>query len=206
MIYLHILNWCGNTPPHLVLPDFGLEIEKCRLVDGGKVKCYEKDGKINITFSGKDLKPINTIVELQMAGNVMNIEAMEAVPQSLSYRKSISASSNPNPGWKGISFVNNGDWSGLYWSPSKDDKQPWAEIDLGKPEKVSEAVIFEKGNAVKSFEIQFQSEENWKTIYKGKTIGAKAEIKLPEFTARKVRLVLTEFTDTPEIYEITLLP
>ena len=205
MIYLHILNWCGNSP-HLVLPDFGMEIKNCKLVEGGKVKYYKKDGKINITFSGKDLKPINTIVELEMAGDVMNVEAMETEPQSLSYRKNVSASSNPDPRWKGISFVNNGDWSGLYWSPSKVDKRPWAEIDLGKPEKVSEAVIFEKGNVVRSFEIQYKSGENWKTAYRGKTLGAKSEIRLPRFTAREVRLVITESSDTPEIYEITLLP
>jgi len=43
------------------------------------------------------------------------------------------------------------------------------------------------------------------TIYKGTTIGSKAEIELPKTTTQKVRLVLKEHTQLPGIYEIVLL-
>ena len=203
-IYLHILKWYGNSPK-IVIPDLGIEIKSCRLADGGKVKLTKKGGNTIIEFAGKDLQPINTIVELEMVGDVMTIQPMEIGSQSLSYQQKVKASSNPNPNWNGISSINNGDWVGHFWSPAKDDKTPWAEIDLGKPIKVSNAIIYESGKAVKAFELQYLAGETWKTAYKGTTIGSKAEIKLPRFTAQKVRLLLTEFSQVPGIYEIVLL-
>jgi len=182
-----------------------MEIKKCRLPGGGKVKLSKKEGDYIIEFAGKSLQPINTIVEIVMAGNVMDIKPMEIGSQSLSYNQKVNASSNPNPKWNGAASVINGDWVGHEWKPAKEDKKPWVEIDLGKQVKVSSAIIYESGRAVKAFELQFQSGEEWKTAYKGTTIGSKAEVKFPGFTAQKVRLLLTEFSQVPGIYEIVLL-
>ena len=204
VIYLHILKWYGNSP-EIIIPDLGIEIRSCRLSDGSKVNITKKDGRYIIGFSGKRLLPLNTIVEMEMAGNVMEIQPIVIGSQSLSYNKEVKASSIPNPNWNGITSVNNGDWVGNFWSPAKDDKTPWVEIDLGNPEKVSEAIIYESGQAIKAFELQYQTGETWKTIYKGTTIGSKAVIKLPKFTAQKVRLQLTDFSKVPGIYEIVLL-
>jgi alpha-L-fucosidase len=202
-IFLHILKWYGDSP-RIVIPDLGIKIKSCRLADGGKVKLTKQGGNTVIEFAGKDLLPINTIVEIEMDGNVMDVKPMEIGSQSLSYNKIVAASSNPNPDWNGISSINNGDWVGHEWKPAKEDKTPWAEIDLGKPEKVSKAILYESGKAVKTFELQYKSGEVWKSVYKGTTIGSKLEIKLPGFTAQKVRLLLTGFTQVPGIYEIVL--
>jgi len=203
-IFLHILKWSGNSPK-IVIPDLGMEIKGCRLANGGKVKVTKQAGNSVIEFAGKDLLPINTIVEIEMTGNVMDIKPMEISSQSLSFNQKVSASSNPNPKWNGVTSIVNGDWVGHEWKPTKEDKTPWAEIDLGKPVKVSMAIIYESGKAVKEFELQYLSGEVWKTAYKGTTIGSKAEIKFPKFTAQKVRLVLQEFSQVPGIYEIVLL-
>lgn len=203
-IYLHILRWNGNAVK-IVLPDIGMEIKSCRLANGGKVRLTKQGKSYLIEFAGAALPQIDAIVEIEVAGNVMNIEPVEISAQSLSYNKKVSASSNPDPRWKEITSINNGDWSGHSWSPAKEDKIPWAEIDMGKPEKISKAVIYESGQAVKAFELQYQKGETWKTIYKGTTIGSKAEINLSKFTAQKVRLVLKEFSQVPGIYELVLL-
>ncbi len=203
-IYLHVLKWNGNAV-QIALPDFGLEIRNCRLATGGKMKMSRKEGKTILEFSGEVIQPINTIVEIETSGNAMDITPIEISSQSLTYNKKVSASSNPDPKWRGISSINNGDWVGHSWSPAKDDKAPWAEIDLGKPEKLSKAIIYENGNAVKAFEIQYLQGDNWKTVFKGKTIGSRAEIKLPKFTAQRVRLMLKDFTGVPGIYELILM-
>ena len=203
-IFLHILKWSGNSPK-IVIPDLGIKIKKCRLADGGKVKLTKQNGNTIIEFSGENLKPINTIIEIEAAGDVMNIQPMEIKSQSISYNKKVSASSNPNPNWNGISSINNGDWVGHFWMPAKDDKTPWAEIDLGKSEEVSGAIIYESGQAVKGYELQYKTGEVWKTAFKGTTIGSMSEIKFTKFTAQKVRLLLTDFTQIPGIYEIVLL-
>lgn len=208
-IYLHILKWTGKSPK-IIIPDLGLEIKGCRLAQGGKVKLTKLDNGYSIEFSVKDLQPINTIVELELAGNTMNIKPMEISSNSLSYLKPLKASSNPtgqwiNHQWVELSAVTNGDWSGSFWEPEAKDTNPWIEIDLGKPQKIAQAVIYERGNAVKSFEIQYLNGESWKTGYKGKTIGSKTEFKLPGITAQKIRLVLKEFSGVPGIYEVVLI-
>ena len=203
-IYLHILKWYGNSPK-IVIPDLGMEIKSCRLADGGKIKLTKQENGYIIEFDGSELQAINTIIEIEMTSNAMDISPLEIGSQSLSYNQKVKASSNPNPGWKGVSTINNGDWVGRFWMPAKGDKTPWVEIDLGKPVKISKAIIYESGKAVKSFELQYQVGDMWKTMYIGTTIGSKAEIKLPKTTVQKVRLVLKDYSQVPGIYEIVLL-
>ena len=209
MIYLHIFKWIGNAPK-ISIPDLGMEIKSCRLTSGGKVKLTKLDKGYTLEFAVADLQPINTIVELELAGNVMEIAPMEIGSNSLSFMKKVTASSNPtghwsNHQWVEVKSVTNGDWSGAFWEPEAKDEMPWMEIDLGKPEKIANAILYERGAAVKSFELQAQVGDNWKTIGKGTTIGGKCELKLPKTTAQKIRLVLKEYSQVPGIYEIVLL-
>lgn len=206
-IYLHILNWNG-TDPKITIPDLGMKITGCRTADGGNVKLTQLkngSGSFCIEFSRKDLQPINTIIELEVEGNAMEIQPMEISSESLSYGKKVSASTIPSPNWNGASSINNGDWVGHFWKPAEDDKTPWVELDLGKPGKISRAIVYESGTAVKAFELQALVGDKWKTIYKGTTIGSKADIKLPKTTAQKIRLVLKEYSQAPGIYEMVLL-
>lgn len=203
-IYLHILKWFGNSPK-ITIPDFGMQIKNCVLSGGGKVKFTRMNGQYLIEFDGKLLQPINTIVEIEVAGNAMDIKPMDITPQSLSYMKKVSASSNPNPRWTDIKSINNGDWVGAYWQPANDDKAPWAEIDLGKSQKITKAVLYESGQNIKTFELQYKSGNEWKTFYKGTTIGSKAEIRFKRIDAQFIRLVISSFSDTPGLYEILLL-
>jgi alpha-L-fucosidase len=208
-IYLHILKWIG-TDPKITIPGLGMEIKSCRLAHGGKVMLTKLDKGYTIELSKEELQPVNTIVELELSGNVMQIEPMEISSNSLSYMKPLTASTNPkghwsNHQWVELNAVTNGDWSGSFWEPEATDLKPWVEIDLGKPEKISKAILYERGQSVKAFEIQSKAGDQWKTIYKGTTIGSKAEIKLPKTTTQKLRLVLQKYDQTPGIYEIVLL-
>ena len=200
-IYLHLLKWLGDSP-RLIIPDIGMEITGCRLAHGGDVTFKEDDDGYIIEFSEKDLRPVNTIIELTIKGDVMAIQPMEITSQSLSYNKPVKASTNPNPRWRGASSVNNGDWTGHFWRPGEDDEQPWIEIDLGSPEKISKVVIFESGNAINAFEIHYLSGDKWESAYEGQAVENGKVTDIPEFTAQKVRLVLTRFSDVPGIYEL----
>ena len=81
-IYLHILKWVGNSPK-INIPDFGMEIKKCVLAGGGKAKFSKLNGDYIIEFDGRLLQPINTIVEIEVAGNAMDIKPLEILPQSI---------------------------------------------------------------------------------------------------------------------------
>jgi len=209
-VYLHILKWPGSAPK-ITLPDLGIEIKNCKLVQGGNIKLTKSGTNSVLEFSAKDLRPINTIIELEYAGNVMDVAPVESNSFSLSYLKPVNASSNLKGFWSNdhlwveLTAVTNGDWSGSFWKPDLKDKQPWVEVDLGKPEKISQAILYERGTAIKAFELQALVGNQWETISKGKTIGSKLELKLPKTTTQKVRLVLKEFSQLPGIYEVVLL-
>lgn len=208
-IYLHVMKWLGETPK-IIIPDLGTDIKSCRLAHGGNVN-LNKDGAFwIIDFAGSELQPVNTIVELKLAGSAMNIAPMEISSNSLSFQRPITASSNlkghwSNHQWVDLKAVNNGDWSGAFWEPEGNDKEPWVELDLGEQKKVTKAIIYERGTAVSAFEIQAEEGEQWKTVYTGTAIGNKAEMEIPGTEAQKFRLVLKGFSGVPGIYEIVLL-
>jgi alpha-L-fucosidase len=208
-IYLHILKWFGNSPK-ITLPDFGMKIMKCSLAGGGSAKFSIQNGEYTIEFDGKLLQPINTIVEIEVAGNAMEIKPMEIAPHSLSFMKKVNASSNSVPRWINFQWmdlksINNGDWSGAFWQPAENDKAPWVEIDLGKTQRLTKTVLFESGKNIKTFELQYKSGNDWKTFYNGTTIGPNAEIVFKPIEAQIIRLVISSFSGAPGIYEIMLL-
>ncbi len=203
-IYLHLLKWHGGSP-QIVIPGIEMEITDCRLIDGGEITCKKQNDGYLIQLTTEELKPVNTIIELTVDGNAMEIPVMEIQSQSLSYNKPVKASTNPNPHWRDAKSVNDGDWVGHFWTPAKDDKTPWVEIDLGQAEKISEVIIFESGKVVEAYEIQYLSGNKWETAHKGKTIEDGKTIKLPNVTAQNIRLVLTGFSAIPGIYEMIIL-
>ncbi|MDR1813586.1 MAG: alpha-L-fucosidase [Tannerella sp.] len=76
MIYLHILKWDDAKKVKITLPVFGdAKIVSCNLAGGGKLKV----NKNVIEFSAKELKPIDTIVEIELDGDAMSIAPIDAV-------------------------------------------------------------------------------------------------------------------------------
>jgi alpha-L-fucosidase len=204
-IYLHILAWNGNKPI-LILPDLGIPIKKCSLMNGGKIKLFKKENSYVIEFSSKYLNSTNTIIDLEMERDIMDLPVFDTVSQSLIYNKKATASSEPDVEWHGVKYVCNGDWTGLGWYPDKNDNKPWIEFDLEQKKKVSKMIIYEATeNAVKQFEVQCFVDSRWKTIYKGEGIGEKMEIKLPPTMTSKIKIVFSKISSRPEIAEIIVL-
>jgi alpha-L-fucosidase len=203
-IYLHILNWIG-TNRNLKVPTLHAEILDCTLLTGGEIAFTKEDGYYNFEFSENSLNSLNTIIEITLDKNVMDVEPLEAKPQVISFNKPVTASSNPDPRFNDKSSVNNGNWVGSFWKPAEDDKNPWIEIDLENEELISNVIIYESGIAITAFELQYKSGGKWKTIHKGDLIGKKAEINLPPTKLQNFRLAINKFSDVPGIYEIILL-
>jgi alpha-L-fucosidase len=208
-VYLHILKWSGRSP-RIIIPDIGIGLKSVVLAGGEKADFRKINGSYVIEFDGKKLKPINTIIEAEYAGNIMNVKPMNIIPQSFSYMKKVTSSSNQKAQWIShqwvdLKAINNGDWSGSFWQSADDDKTPWVEFDLGKPEKISKAILYESGNNVRSYELQYKSGDTWKTFYKGTTMGPRAEVVFKPVEARTIRLLIGSYTGTLQIYEVMLL-
>lgn len=203
-IYLHLLKWMGDSPV-LRIPDIGVEIESCRLAGGDEIELERQDDGYLIRVPQNAIQPINTIIELKAAGDVMDAAPLDIPSQSLTYQREVKASSEPNRHWRGVASVNNGDWVGHSWTPAGDDETPWVEFTLDEPREISKFLIFENGTAVNAFEIQCQEGDEWKTVYKGEKISSGELTALPDpQTAQKVRVVFTGTSKAPGIYEIML--
>jgi len=77
-----------------------------------------------------------------------------------------------------------------FWEPKANDKQPWLEVDLGKPKTFTGVGVRELYGQVRGFEIQAFVGGKWKTIHKGDTLDDFfVHLKKP-VTARRVRIVI----------------
>lgn len=207
-IYLHLLNLPGVSPK-IVLPGIGKEVTSCKMIGGGPLKYTTENNQIVIEFGNELVRPVNTIIEMEVAGSAMDIAPMDVKPISLSFMKPVTGSSNLKPHWSDhqwvdIKSVTNGDWSGDFWHPEENDSIPWVGIDLGTVQPVNCAVLYERGENIKAYEFQYKSGNGWITLYKGTTIGEKAGIEFPETRLQQLRLVIQEFAGKPGIYEIVL--
>lgn len=203
-IYIHLLQWFGDSAT-LVIPDFGMRINACRLVTGGKLNYKYENGHHLFHVPPDVLDPLNTIIEIEVDGNALDIDPLQVPAQAISFGKAVSASSNPNPHWHNETAVVNGDWVGHYWIPDETDSKPWIEIDFGQKEKISKAIIYESSNAIEAFELQYRRENEWITIHRGKKIGEKVLVEFPAIETKSVRLLITAFSQPPGIYEMILL-
>lgn len=78
-IYLHILRW-DLKKVKITLPALdGAKIKSCRLVDGGKVKLTNRGVNYLIEFASKELKPIDTIVEIELEDSAMSLSPVDDI-------------------------------------------------------------------------------------------------------------------------------
>jgi alpha-L-fucosidase len=209
-VYLHVLRWAGGTKV-ITLPDINIPIEKVITNGNVKTEYVKSDNEYRILLEEKLLQPINTIIEIQYEDDIMNVVPVDVGPQSLSYMKSVNASSNIKPSWINhewidLKSVNNGEWSGSFWKADINDREPWIEIDMGEIEKISKVVLYESGSNITSYELRYKQGETWKTIHKGTTIGPKLELNIGIVDMQIARLYITSFSGIPGIYEMMLMP
>jgi len=207
-IYLHILNW-SESSHEIILPDLGLGITNCTIFGGEALKYRIENNEIVIVFEKGFVRPIDTIIEIEFAGSVMDIPAMDSKPSSLSFMKPVTCSSNQkaiwsNHLWIDIKSLTNGDWVGDFWHPEENDTKPWIEIDLGSVQKVKSAVIYEKGQNIKAYQLQYKSGNKWITLHKGKTIGSSSVVGFRETGIRFFRLLVEKSDGLPFLYEVSL--
>ncbi len=128
-------------------------------------------------------------------------------PTPLSLHKKATASSV----WKndvlhyGPQQVVDGD-STTRWGAAPGARSGWLEIDLGRPQAVSRAVVDEAGwDRVRQYEIQAWVNGGWQTVAAGKTLGPNKQIRFKQpVTAQRFRLNILKAVDVPTIVEFEL--
>src|SRR5581483_117 len=80
----------------------------------------------------------------------------------------------------------------------------WLEVDLGVATTIDACTISEYGDRTAGFRIDYAHAGVWQTAYTGTTIGASLTVTFPRVAADKVRLVFTQGSFTPIIFELAL--
>jgi hypothetical protein len=91
------------------------------------------------------------------------------------------------------------------WIPAAEDKQPWVELDFGKPETFNAIVCGEYAHNIRTFRVEAMVEGKWVEVLKGGDIKHHFQASFPEVTAQRYRLTLTDCNPSPWLAEVTLI-
>jgi alpha-L-fucosidase len=227
-VFIQIKKFNHDT---IKLPAFTGKIVKASLVDGSPVTFSADKNALILKVPTEKQDPDITLVVLEIKGNASDIVVIPPFTKtkSLAYYKPAKASSSVAPLFMynaGALFDDN---DGTYWTPGRNPllsdsisgikfdngynpknpvwlKSGWVEVDLGKPTKVSSAVIKEKrGNnyiKVTSYKIEYKKKGNWVIIVSGTSLDD--AIKFPKPVEVQIIRLLVEAPGKPAISEFQL--
>jgi alpha-L-fucosidase len=200
-IYVHVLNWDGDT---LALPPIPKRIIASSVLTGGTATVKQTEEVIEISVPKNYQKELDTIIKLQLDGPAGEIAPVSMQSASLAYGKKSSASNifQNSAGYGPDKAVD--DDPGTRWATDSGTRQARLEVDLGKSITFNRAMINEEFDRVQKYELKYKDGEQWRTISEGKKIGEKLELEFSPVTARYVRLNILDASEGPTIREFQL--
>ena len=204
-IYVHILEWSCDT---LKLPVIPAQVVHSRVLGGGKAEVRQTTTGLEISVPESDRRPIDTVVALELNRSTLDIAAVDVTgAASLAANAKASASNtfgnlaqySPDKAVDGRNDTR--------WATDAGTESAWLEIDMGQPKTFGRAAIkqaYPELKRIREFDIKYWQDEQWKTIVRGKNLGAHYSAKFEPVTAQRVRLNITEATDGPTIFEFRL--
>lgn len=154
-IYLHILNWPGDT---LDLPEIPAKIVRGVALTGGAVTVKQVDGRISISLTACSRQPVNTVVKLELDRPASEI----APPSGLAAGKRVNASSTrATDGAIGPEAIVDGRVDTRWASEPTDDQ--WIAVDMGKKQTVAHVEIDWENAFAREFAIEVSVDgQTWK--------------------------------------------
>ncbi len=200
-IYIHILNWPGDT---LTLPAIPKKIIASSVLTGGAATVKQTKEAIEISVPKAHQQELDTIIKLQLDGPANEIAPRALFSGSLAMAKKVTASNSfqNTPQYAPDKAVD--DDPSTRWATDSGTKQAWLEVDLGKPMTFDRAIISEDFDRVQQFELQYKDGQQWRTFAEGTKIGQKLKLRFSPVTARYIRLNILKASEGPTIWEFQL--
>ena len=206
-VYLHILQ--DLLSGELTLPALPSRIISHRVLTGGSVTVQQGKNTLTVVLDETARgAPIDRIVELDLATDVLEIEPIEtASGKSLTQAATATSSSEHSykrPSGKRVqdaaaNVVGKEGGQGPHWTPRPDDSQPWLAVDLGRVVSFQQVNLVEKHSRIRRFEVQSYNEntDQWQTVCRGGRMNY-CSVRLAEpIAAQKVRVVILETAGGP---------
>lgn len=200
-IYLHLLSKMDGA---VILPALPVAIKSARLLNGPAIAVTTTDEAHSLVIPDNLWDEIDTIVELTIDGDAMDIAPLEAVTLSKTPGAKASASVVYHDDTQyGAAMVLDGN-SETRWATPESTKQAWLQIDFAKETTINGIQIDEAITRVSKFELQKKDGASWATFHKGDSLGAHFKASFPPVTTSAIRLNLLDANDGPTISEIRI--
>ncbi|MGC4013883.1 MAG: alpha-L-fucosidase [Luteolibacter sp.] len=202
-VYVHILDDAHGSIELRALP---VAVKSARILNGPTVPNATKDGLLTLQLPAGSTDPIDTVVELTLAGNAMNIPPMSVVSNGLIDAEAKATASVELTGYEAAKAFD-GDPE-TRWATPAGTKECSMEIDLGKMTTFSRIEISEAfatpTSRVKKFELQSENAGTWTSFHTGTSLGNYFTATFPAVSARKIRLHVLDATEGPTISEVRI--
>jgi alpha-L-fucosidase len=200
-IYVHVLNWQGET---LTLPPIPKKIIARSVMTGGTAKVKQTDMAVEISVPKSYRRELDTIIVLELDGPAGTISPRGLLSNSLTAGKRARASNvfQKSSAYNASKAVD--DDPASRWATDSGTQKAWLEVDLGRPATFNRVKINEEYDRVREFELQYREGGRWKTFARGTKLGHDYSKQFEPVKARYVRLNILNATDGPTICEFQL--
>ncbi len=203
VIYVHMLKPGREA---ITLPPLPKKIVKSELLTGAAVPVVQTDSGITLTVPPPDSQNADTVVKWTLDGSAQDIPALDMARPGVIKPNMKATASNTyrRDSTYGPAQAIDGD-DETRWATDGGTKQAWLEVDLGQPATFDAVEIDEVYDRVRSFKLEYQDAQQWKTFYQGTALGEQFSARFGPVTAQRVRLNVLDATDGPTITEFQLL-
>ena len=200
-IFLHIMR---SDDGRVELPALPVKIKSAVLLNGGKIKFTQADGKLIVTVPKESLDAIDTIVRLELDGSAMELPVLAVASGIKAAASNVFQNEEAEYG-AAMAFDND---PLTRWATDGGTKQVWISADFGKAKTITGIRMQEPApynTRVQKYEVQYRDGDTWKTIFTGTKIGKRFEKKFAAVTAREFRLNILDATEGPTLAEIEFI-
>lgn len=206
-IYIHLLRKVDGP---VTLPSLPVAVKSARILHGADVSHSVKDGVLSLDVPADAWDEIDTIVEISITGDSMDIEPIKAathfgIPGA---RASASVIYGNDPAYA-ADMALDGDMD-TRWATPAGTKKCWMQIDFASETTFAgiqiEEALSKHSSRVKKFELQKKSGDGWETFHTGNGLGAHFKASFKPVTTNAIRLNILDASDGPTITEVLLVP
>lgn len=118
--------------------------------------------------------------------------AQTSIPP-VSSMATVTTSTIHSSGYEGFRLIDNN--ARTRWAAKDGDPDPWVELDLGREQKFAGATFYELADRVRAFRIltRNDTDQPWRTVHEGTTIGRVHKVQFERVTGRFVRLHILKY-------------
>ena len=176
---------------------------------GSSLNCYV-DGALMTNFTDSTYASGMAGMGCGWHGAQFDNFTLRRLHRGNSFNYALTATASASSVWQNdptyaASMANDGDattrWNTAYPTLANE----WLELDFPSAITFNQTTYLQYGNRIGGYQIQHWNGSAWMVEVNGGTMGAFAADTFAAVTATKVRLVMTNFTSTPSIYEFGVM-